>query len=442
MDVLHVLHQFPPDTRGGSESYVRDVVLYQRAHGVDAQVLSGTMQPRPQVGVERRDVDGIPVHRLHRADLYFDHHAVAWNAEVSALYADLLRRWRPRVVHLHHWVRLSSDLVAVAHGLGIPTVVTLHDFYTSCPRAFRMRKDSAACRRPLSPASCRDCVPKYGDEGSAELDEGIALFADGYRSELALAAAVLVTVGSTADLLAASTGTPRARYRVLSLGYRRRFGGAPPLPEPAAGETFRFAYWGSVGAHKGIDVLLAAFAHLRQPGVDAELHVLGDLATPELAAALRQQASGLPVTFHGPFTPAELRRVAPHAGVFPSTCLETFGIVLDECFELGLPAIVSDHGALPERAAGGGLRVPPGDAAALAEAMARLVAEPALRARLRAARPALPPELPAHCAELAAIYAAATPGQGAALPGARRLAFAALQQATAARRVWPPGGPR
>ena len=34
--------------------------------------------------------------------------------------------------------------------------------------------------------------------------------------------------------------------------------------------------------------------------------------------------------------------------------LETFGIVLDECCELGLPCIVSDRGALAVRAGDGG----------------------------------------------------------------------------------------
>src|SRR2546421_627180 len=107
MDVLHVVHQFAPETRGGSESYVRDVVL----------------------------------------------------------------------------------------GQGIPAVVTLHDFYSSCPRAFRMRKGDAACRRPLSVQSCIDCVPRFGHEPREELAAGIELFADSYRSELLLASAVLVAVG-------------------------------------------------------------------------------------------------------------------------------------------------------------------------------------------------------------------------------------------------------
>jgi dTDP-glucose 4,6-dehydratase len=78
--------------------------------------------------------------------------------------------------------------------------------------------------------------------------------------------------------------------------------------------------------------------------------------------------------------------VAPHCGVFPSTCIETYGIVLDECFELGLPCIVSDLGALPLRAGAAGLVTAAGDAASLATALQRLCSEPALWPQLAAAK--------------------------------------------------------
>jgi len=448
MDVLHVVHQFAPETRGGSESYVRDVVMEQRARGRDAQVLSGSLEWWPKAGLEELEVDGIPVHRLHRDDLYFDHHAKAWHPGVEQLFTGLLTRLQPKVVHVHHWLRLTCNLVELARRQDIPAVVTLHDFYSSCPRAFRMRKDDAACRRPLSVQSCIDCVPRFGHEPREELAAGIELFADSYRSELALAAAVLVAVGSTADLLAASTGLPRSRYQVLPLGYRRRFPGAAKGALPAVGAPFRFAYWGSIGRHKGLGVLLDAFRmYMARPGAaSAELHVLGDFATKEFEGELRAQAAGLPVTFHGPFAPAQLLAVAPHCGVFPSTCLETFGLVLDECNELGLPCIVSDHGALPERAGGAGLRAVPGDAASLAEAMARISSDRWLWQRLVAARPPLPPDMDHHVGQLERIHAAA----GAARPGSdaapvaveRRIAFLQQQRESALGRAIPEGGPR
>jgi glycosyltransferase involved in cell wall biosynthesis len=227
---------------------------------------------------------------------------------------------------------------------------------------------------------------------------------------------VLVGTASTADLLATALGLPRGRLQVLGLGYRRRFADLPPLPAPSPAGPLRFAFWGGVAPHKGIGVLVEALrlllaAPLPRP---VELHVLGGFATAAYEREQRAAAAGLPVVFHGRFATAALHAVAPSVGVFPSTCLETFGIVLDECFELGRPAIVADRGALPERIGGGGLVVPAGDARALAAALRRFAVEPGLWSALRERLPPLPPEPAAHRAAVAAVYAAARVRRSAA----------------------------
>ena len=448
LDVLHVIHQFAPESRGGSESYAFDVARRQQARGLGVEVLAGSKHWRAEVELDDDRVDGLRVHRLHRADLFFDHHAKAWNPEVEARFEQLLHERRPAVVHVHHWVRLTSNLVELCARQAIPAVVTLHDHATSCPRAFRRRPGDEACRRPLSAASCGTCVPRFGFEPQAEIDEGIELYAAQARAELAHAAAVLVAVGSTADLLATTTGVPRERYEVLPLGYAPRFAGMPPLPAPAAGTPVRFAFWGGVGRHKGVDVLVRAFRRLavERPG-RAELHVLGDFESVDFERELRELSAGLPVTFHGPFDARGLHGAAPHVGVFPSTCLETWGLVLDECFELGLPCVVGDLGALPERAGGGGLVTRAGDDGDLAAALQRFVDEPGLWAELRAQRPAPPPSLDQHVDTLLAIYARARSQPppvpfAPPVPAARRVAFLWRQRESALSRSLPPGGPQ
>lgn len=443
MHVLHLCHQFAPETRGGVEAYLMDVVTAQRAAGKDAQVLTGSQAPWPEVGLERLEVGGVPVHRLHRDDLFFDLFAKAWHPGVEQALEDFVRRHRPEVVHIHQWIRLTTNLVEIVQRTGTAAVVTLHDYYASCPRAFRLTRDGSPCFRPLSPASCRDCVPRYGHESPAELDATIALFADESRAELTSADAVLVGVASTADLVAQSLALPRERIAVESLGYRRRFPGLPKLAPPPPTAPLRFAFWGGVAPHKGVRVLLEAARLLAQslPPRPFEVHVLGGFATPKFEAELRTLAAGLPVELHGPFETAALHALQPAVGVFPSTCLETFGIVLDECFELGLPCIVSHLGALAVRAGDGGLVVPAGDAAALASAMRRLLDEPELLERLRARLPPLPPDLDQHVRALDGVYAAARERRRNAgcatggIPLARRAAVLRMQRESALGRL-------
>lgn len=446
MDVLHVIHQFPPESRGGSESYAFDLAQRQRARGLSVEVLTGTKHAKEAVMLVDDEVDGLRVHRLHRNDLFFDHHVKMWHPEVERRFEQFLREHKPQLVHVHHWVRLTCNLIEVCERVGVPAVVTLHDYYTSCPRAFRRRAGDEACRRVLSVDSCASCVPRYGYEPAHEIADGIELYADHYRAELSLARAVLVAVGSTADLLAASTGVARSRYQTLPLGYKQRFNSMSTLLAPDEGNPLSFAFWGGVGRHKGVDVLLQALRRVcdQRPG-RAELHVLGGFESPAFESELRALADGLPVTFHGAFDAAQLHAVKPHVGVFPSTCIETFGLVLDECFELGLPCITSDLGALPERSGRAGIATRAGDHEDLARAMLRFLDEPKLWGELRQQRPDPSPSLDEHVDALLDVYAAAKAGSGPepqfpAVSERRRLAFLMKQRDTAMSKLIPPSG--
>src|SRR5262245_513008 len=406
------------------------------------------MQPWPEAGREALEIDGVRAHRLHREDLYFDHYAKLHHPGVERMVGEVLDLERPDVVHVHHWLMLTGNLVEIAARRGIPSVVTLHDAYSSCPRCYRVRRGGEACDRDLSVASCLDCVPRFGHEPEAEVREGIALFADQMRAELGMARAVVVAADATADLIASRAGFPRERIDVLPLGYRPRFSGRAPAAPPAAGAPFRFGTWGHLDRRKGVLVAIDAMRRAAEarPAAPIALEMLGAFATPALEAELRERARGLPVRFHGPYDYAAIEAAGLHAGLFPATCFETFGLVLDECFELGLPCIVSDLGAPPRRAGGAALVVPAGDAGALAAAMIRLATEPGLRESLAAKRPPPPPPIAAHARALRAIYERArrAPADPAAPPvgATRRAAFRLRRRESGLKAAHDGRGPR
>ncbi len=162
---------------------------------------------------------------------------------------------------------------------------------------------------------------------------------------------------------------PRVREQV-----RARLGVGPE--EPLA------LYAGRVTADKGALVLLDALA--RVPGL--HLAVAGDgEALPEL----RRSAARLPrLHLLGQVAPDEVGRLLAAADLFvhPSCCAEGLPGAILEAAAAGLAIVATPQGGTVEvvRSPGHGLLVPPGDAAALAAAMARLVDDPALRARLGA----------------------------------------------------------
>ncbi|MCH2107282.1 MAG: glycosyltransferase, partial [Planctomycetes bacterium] len=172
-------------------------------------------------------------------------------------------------------------------------------------------------------------------------------------------------------------------------------------------------HFGNRARIKGALDLVRAAAKL--PKGSVRLILLGEELEKGLDDELVRAADGQELRIHGRYTPEELSRFAREADLaaFPSRASESYGLVVDEALALGLPTLVSDAGALPERlaSAGHGGRypgrvLPQGDLDAWAECLRSLVTE---RGLLQDARAVLPDWLPtaAHTArELERRYTA------------------------------------
>ena len=409
MRIVHITHQYLPETRGGVESYVHDIARTQRAGGNDVCVLSGSFAPTENVSWEEGDVDGVPVHRLHRFDLFFD----SWDKmdcpEAGVALEERLRALRPDVIHVHHWIRLTQDLVHRLRRAGWPVVVTLHDLATTCPRGFRIDYEGRPCSRPLGKESCRPCVPRRPWWDDVHTDREIEFFRRSAGWELRRASMLLCSTEALARIVTENHGLDIADCRILPLAYRPRFVDRPR--EVGTNEPFRFAYWGAVTPRKGVDILLRALRSLTgsRPSTHrpVTLEVFGAFDHPSTEKECRGLAEGLPVTFHGPFDYADLPVAGLSAAVFPSRCFETYGLVLDEAFELGLPAVVPDIGAFPERLGEAGLIFEAGDPGDLARKMGALVDDPSLYEKAKSSVLPAGLTLEEHARRLAEIYAEA-----------------------------------
>jgi len=150
-------------------------------------------------------------------------------------------------------------------------------------------------------------------------------------------------------------------------------------PWPTDGPTIFF-----VGRHeprKGLAVLLDAMAGL---GSDVRLWVAGDgPQTEELRARV---AGDVRVQWLGRISDEERTARIRGADVFcaPSLRGESFGVVLLEGMACDTPVVASEIPGYAKVARGGGdaLLVPPGDAAALGTAIAKVLADPVLADRL------------------------------------------------------------
>jgi glycosyltransferase involved in cell wall biosynthesis len=304
----------------------------------------------------------------------------------------------PDIVHLHNLHGGYFDLRALpALGRRLPVVMTLHDAWLlsgHCAHSIdceRWRTGCGACPDlGLYPAVSRDATARNWERKRAIFADArlrVATpsqwLADRVRdSVLAPAVAELRVIHNGVELDIFTPGDPGAARTATGL--------------PHAALTVLTVGSGGL-AHPYKDVATARHAAAQAAELldtDVVLVVLGDDGP--------DQQSGRLTVRHAPFTD-DLHRVADHyracdvfvhaarADTFPTTVLEALacGRPIAATAVGGIPEQVRSHpatrpaaDATPEPADATGVLVPPGDAAALGQAIARLLRDPDLRMRL------------------------------------------------------------
>ena len=450
MRVLLTAHAFPPRSTAGVEVYTLRLARALRARGHDVLVLAAahdlaaapySWRRRQQETVDVAEI--VNVH--HRGTLL----ATYDDPDVDRAADAVMEGFRPQVVHVQHLLNLSAGLLAEARRRGAATVLTLHDYWLSCPRdGLRMKADGTLCRT-MDHGACGSClldspylVPplQRGVSAAAReaglgaqlhrlhavaprvVEKGLALarrLAPPRPSDLAAGmdrrAERLRALAGEVDVFLAPTTFARDRAVEFGVDPRkvqvRALGAVPgPAAPRVAKPRRRVGFVGTLAPHKGAEALVRAFRGL--DGADLTLDLHGGLTThPAYVEELRRMAAGDPrIRFHGPFPEGEQSRVLASIDllVLPSLWWENSPLTVLEALAAGIPVVTSATGGLPEIVAHGdtGLLVPAGDVEALRQALQDVIGG----LRLAAARaPVTLVTVEEGARELEQVYAALAP---------------------------------
>ncbi|MEJ0074706.1 MAG: glycosyltransferase family 4 protein [Alphaproteobacteria bacterium] len=224
------------------------------------------------------------------------------------------------------------------------------------------------------------------------------------RRALSFTHAVIVNSRTTADALA-DYGVPAERITIARPGTDR----VTVVPRRHQGPVALLTV-GSLVPRKGYDVLIEALATL----IDLPWHltIVGDArdaaTAGQLRAAIEQHKLRSRTSLLGAVSASRLAELYALSGLFvlPSR-YEGFGMAYAEAIAHGLPVIGTTAGAIPETVPEtAGVLVPPGNVAALAAALRRLIESPRERAQLAEGARLAAKHLPTW-AESAKLFSAA-----------------------------------
>ena len=404
-----ISHEFPPDTLGGIGTYARHAASMLAKRGHEVTVFSGTGEAASIL----ESMPGVSVHRLPSpsrqdfhgpavAALAKEHERSPFDvAEVPDLYAEG-RGLRARLPRLPMVLRAHTPLY-------IPSEID----FNALPPAWRC---ASGLRRFCGGIAHRQPIRRVWRDALARVSfrRRFNLLRDPERDVALEADIVAPPSRRLAECLKVDWRLPAGKVCVVPYAHIPA-ANLLALPPPTRVRTI--AFHGGIRYFKGVHVLVAAMPIVLARHPDIRLVLAGSSGTspvPDTSfTAWRQDrmlvwedtlewlrpqldALGDRVTFRGFVPPDRLDDHLREADlcVFPSL-FDNFPNACLEAMSSGRPIVATRSGGMEEMLADGnaGLLVEPGDVRGLAEAICRLIEDPALAGRLaRAARQRLAAE--------------------------------------------------
>ena len=300
-------------------------------------------------------------------------HRRSHSPEHRAIYRAVLERLDPRVVHVRHLLGHTDDFIDVSHQLGIPIVLSVHDFYLACPTVHLLDGEDRHCAGRCTVGSSQCRLPINWLDDLPVLRAGyLEQWRDRVRQMLPLVSTFVATSQHSRSLMMDVYPELRtADFRLIEHG--RDFDRQEHLAAaPSASDPVRILIPGYLGYHKGADFIRRLKEHDARRGNRLQLHFLGTIDS---------SLSGLG-TDHGPYRRDTIsRKVAAirpsFVGLF-STWPETYSHTLTEAWAMGIPVLTSGLGALGERVLthGGGWILPLDDVSRAYEMILRIAQNP------------------------------------------------------------------
>jgi glycosyltransferase involved in cell wall biosynthesis len=282
--------------------------------------------------------------------------------------AGVLESFRPDLVHFHNlYPRLGLPALAACESRGIPTAISLHNYFLSCP-IYKHFRDDRACTdcgpRNTAPCITHNCRGNVGESlvyavraaSSAAL--GIRHRFDAYVAQSQFARDTFVDYGVPSD-----------RIHVLRNFVER----APDaIVEPREARPYAL-FLGRMVAEKGVEDVAALARRLP----DLEIRIAGGA----LAPLSFPWPGSVQVLGELPRSAARALLQGASCLLFPSRWFEMCPLVILEAMLARVPIVAAAIGGIPELVPHEerGLLYPPGDVAALEAQVRRLLEDANLR---------------------------------------------------------------
>ncbi|EJE2982916.1 glycosyltransferase [Escherichia coli] len=248
-------------------------------------------------------------------------------------------------IHYHHTLQFPTQIWDIPELLQCKYDVTLHDYYTVCPRANMVSYGDKFCDTPTNDL-CNNCIRDMGVHDSSKLSiKDVGGNIESWRQfhGMNLAKARKVYTPSKDTMLRISKYIP-----IDNIDYRYH-------PETIikssvnhlAKSKINIGFIGAIGPHKGINVIKGLADHISKNNIQANLTIIGYTSDDEFFSDYDF------VKITGKYSRKNFLQLFENNGVdiifITSIWPETFSYTFTEAISSNLPIATFDIGAVLER---------------------------------------------------------------------------------------------
>ena len=415
MKILLAAHHSPPNFMGGVEWVTLHGAQWLMSHGHQVEIASVEeirSNPDGDVFSQVEEYQGIRIHRLSipASSPSMRFQESFWNIPIERWFEQYFTNNHPDVFHLHSGYLLTLSVLEAAAKSGIPSVLSLHDYWTVCPRINLLHPNGDRCPGPEK-NRCAWCLLRekrrfrwpeavIGKSLQHVVDNSLVANLIGkdkvanqvqqrqnkINTQLQQVEVIMALGSLTRDLVLQQGVDPEKV--MLSPNGLKISGWVQTSNYKVPSNKLRIGYLGNLIPIKGAQVLVKAFRHLDAKNRDLELRLYGNPAkAPEYASQLRWLAGGDErIQFMGAYENHRIPEIFRELDVLvvPSLWYEVCPLVILEGQACLTPVIVSNLPNMSTQIIDGvdGLTFEAGDVRSLTGVLQRLLDEPGLLAHL------------------------------------------------------------
>lgn len=325
-----VLMVCPLNLGGGTMTAIKDLVSLLALEGIKCLLIS-------QLSGEFFRISTIS------KNIYVDIHIY----KEKDILTNLLKNLNIVHIHYHHTIDCDHSIWMIPDLLSIDYDVTLHDYYTICPRANLMSYEDEYCGDQSSYEKCNQCLKSLGVHSASRLSmktfgDDIKIWRQYFFDKLVNARRVIVP---SVDM----------RDRVLRFMNLKNIKVAPHPERSGKYEVnirseyhkINIGFLGAIGSHKGLKIIKNLCRYIKSNKEDVDISIIGYTSDDSFFVDYDF------VTIAGKYQSEDLPKLISESQIdviFVSSIIpETYSYAYTEAVRSGLPIVAYNLGAIPER---------------------------------------------------------------------------------------------